>query len=302
MDLRQLETFVVVINLKSFSKAAKKLFLTQPTITNHIQNLENELGTILINRHGKNISPTSAGNILYDYALNIINMRDMAAFKLNEYKGKFEGTLEISSSSIPKQYILPKILTQFSSKYPEVKFSISKNDSKNVIESILDGFSDFGLVGAKYNSNNLEYIKLIDDNLVIVTPNNENFPYECGVELDYEFLIKQKIIMREEGSGTRLGFEDYLSRSNYNLENLNIIAHIEDNETIKRFIELGFGISILSKLAIKKEIESGLMKYYNIKSFDDTRSFYFVYHKKRHLSPLAQTFKDFILHYIKEQK
>ena len=113
MDLRQLETFVEVASLKSFSKAARKLFLTQPTITNHIQNLEKELGTVVINRHGKTISLTEAGNVLCEYALNIINLRNTAYYKLSDYKGRIQGTLEISSSSIPKQYILPSILQSF---------------------------------------------------------------------------------------------------------------------------------------------------------------------------------------------
>lgn len=301
MDFRQLETFVEVINLKSFSKAAKKLFLTQPTITSHIQNLEKELGTILINRSSKEISPTDAGNILYDYALNIINMRDMAQFKLNKYQGKIQGELEISASSIPEQYVLPYILKDFINVYPDVTFTITHNDSKQVIESITEGYVDFGIVGAKFNSNSLEYIELLEDNLVIVTPNNENYPLESYGQLDTDFLLNENIILREAGSGSRLFFENILKNKNVDIHSLNIVAHIEDNETIKKFIELGLGISIMSEMAIKKEIELGMLKPYYINGFDFKRKFYFVYHKKRHLSPLAETFRDFVVKYIQKQ-
>jgi len=298
MDLRQLETFVEVASLKSFSKAAKKLFLTQPTITNHIQNLEKEVGTILINRQGKGISLTDAGNVLFEYALNIINMRNTAYYKLSDYKGKIQGTLEISSSSIPKQYILPNILKSFVSKFPQVSFNINKSDSKNVIEDILEGYSDFGLVGAKYNNKNLEYIKIADDKLVVAVQNNEHYPFEPYTEIDLDFLLKENLILREEGSGTRLSFENYLKLQKINLSNLNIKAFIDDNETIKSFIKMGMGISIISLLSLESEIKTGTIKPYLIKDFNNNRSFYFVYHNKRHLSPLAQAFKEFMEKYI----
>ncbi|WP_425446553.1 selenium metabolism-associated LysR family transcriptional regulator [Dethiothermospora halolimnae] len=300
MDFRQLETFVEVVKLKSFSKAAQNLFLTQPTITSHIQNLENEVGTILLNRLGKKITPTNAGEILYKHALNIINMRDMAQFDLGVYKGKIEGHLQISSSSIPRQYVLPNILKDFIKKYPNISFSIGDNDSRNVIENILNGKSDFGIVGAKYNSSQLEYIDLIKDELVIVTPNNNSYPLENGAIVPIEWLMNQKIILREKGSGTRLLFEKALKKNKVSKEDLNILSFIKDTETIKQFIELGIGISIISKRAIKRELELGIVKYYKLKNCDLIRNFYFVYHKKRQLSPLGQTFKDFVIEYIEK--
>ncbi len=300
MDFRQLETFIEVVNLKSFSKAAKKLFLTQPTVTNHIQSLEKELGTPLINRSCKDISVTKAGNILYSHALSIINIRDSAEFELNMYKGNVEGHLEISSSSIPKQYVLPYILKAFVDKYPKVTFSITHNDSKQVVENIKDGYIDFGIVGAKYNSNNLQYLNLIKDKLVIVTPNNKNYPWNPFEKLDLNFLLGEKVILREEGSGSRYLVEKILTENNFDIKCLDVIACIEDNETIKKFVQLGMGISFISQMAIKKEIKEKTLKAFSLKDIKLTRDFYFVYHKKRHLSPLAQTFRNFVINYIDE--
>lgn len=113
MDFRQLETFIEVANLKSFSRAAEKLYITQPTVTNHIQNLEKELGTLLINRSGKNISLTEAGSLLYEYAINIINTCEMAKFDLASYKGRIQGHINIYSSSVPRKHILPNIMVSF---------------------------------------------------------------------------------------------------------------------------------------------------------------------------------------------
>ncbi|SDY60763.1 DNA-binding transcriptional regulator, LysR family [Proteiniborus ethanoligenes] len=295
MDFRQLETFIEVVNRKSFSKAAQKLYLTQPTITSHIQNLENELGTILLNRSGKNVTPTEAGSLLYRHALNIVNMRNMAQFDLGVYKGKVQGHLDISSSSIPKHYVLPYLLKKFTSKYPDVTFSLTDYDSEKVVEGIIDGITDFGIIGAKFNSPQLEYIDLIEDRLVAIVPNNKDYPWKEYEELPIDFLLNKKIILRESGSGTRILLQKKLLEKDLDLDSLNIVAYIEDIEAIKKFVELGVGISFISERAIKKEVSMGSLKPYYIKELDLKRKFYFVYHKKRQLSPLSQTFRDFVI-------
>ena len=302
LDFRQLETFIQVVKLKSFSKAAHKLYLTQPTITSHIQNLENELGTILLNRSGKAISPTGAGDLLYKYALNIVNMRNMAQFDLGVYQGKIQGHLDISISSIPRHYILPALLKDFINKYPEVTFSITDYDSKNVFDSIIEGNTDFGIVGTYFNSPNLEYIELIDDELCVITPNNSDYPWDNFSELDPEFLLGEKIISREKGSGTRTLVESQFAENNLDFEALKIIAYIDDTDAIKRFVELGVGISFTSKKAVKRELDMGLLKCFSIKGFELKRTFYFIYHKKRQLSPLSKTFKEFVVEYVKDSE
>lgn len=299
LDFRQLETFVEIINSKSFSKAANKLFLTQPTVTSHIQNLEKELGTPLLNRSNKSISPTDAGNILYKYAQDIINMKDMAKFKLGKYKGKVEGRLELASSAIPKQYILPYILKEFFSAYPNVTVDMIHNNSKGVINDIMNNAIDFGIVGAKYNNRYLEYIELVEDELILVTPNNNRFPNTKNVSL--EDIKKENIILRRQGSGSRLLLEKSLIDIKDSIKSFNIIATTENNETIKKFIELEVGVSFMSKLAVKDELEKGIFKGYRIEDLNLDRKFYFVYHKNRHLSPLAQTFKDFVIDWIKNK-
>ncbi len=302
MDFRQLETFVEVAKLKSFSKAAEKLYITQPTVTNHIQNLEKELGTLLINRLGKTITLTHAGNILYNYAVNILNTCDKAKFDLATYKGKIQGHIQIYSSSVPRNYLLPKIISSFLKFYPDVTFTIGDGDSKNVVSSILDGETDFGILGAKYSSNSLKYINLMDDELLLITPNNDEFPYENYSFIDKEVLFKVRFIIREDGSGTRALVEDVLQKSNIPLDKINIIGIIEDSNTIKELVSLGVGVSFFSKRAIKSDLELGRFKAFYIKDLKFIREFYFAYHKNRQLSPLNEKFRDFMLNYIKDQE
>ncbi len=300
MDLRQLETFIEVANLKSFSRAAEKLHITQPTVTNHIQNLEKELGTILINRSGKNISLTEAGSLLYRYAINIVNSCEMAKFDLAAYKGRIQGHIHVYSSSVPRKYILPNIIESFLKKYPDVSFTLADNDSKNVVKSILEGDTDFGIVGAKYPSKNLDYIELMEDRLLMIAPNNPSYSKPNYSNLTMDSISKEKILLREEGSGTRDLLEKELIKNKIDIKDLNIIAYIEDTETIKELVTLGVGVSFLSEKAVIDDIKLEKYRVFYIEEFDLSRKFYFVYHKKRQLSPLNETFKTFVLDYIKE--
>ena len=298
MDFRQLETFIEVANLKSFSRAAEKLYITQPTVTNHIQNLEKELGPLLINRSGKNISLTEAGSLLYEYAINIINTCEMAKFDLASYKGRIQGHINIYSSSVPRKHILPNIMVSFLKKYPDVTFTISDSDSKNVINSIINGDTDFGIVGAKYPNNNLDYIELMEDRLLIITPNNSQFSKSNYSYLTLKEIINQKILLREEGSGTRSLLEYKLGELNMKIDDFKIIAYVEDTETIKQLVHLGAGISFISEKALIDDIKLDKYKVFYLDEVDLNRRFYFVYHNKRQLSPLNETFKNFVLDYI----
>lgn len=292
MDFRQLESFVAISKYKSFSKAAKSLYITQPTISSHIQNLEKELGTVLLNRFSKKVTLTTAGEILYKYALDIINKRELAVFSLESFKGKIEGFLDIACSTIPAQYLLPGLIKSFSDLYPEVQYRLCHYDSQQVIDSILEGFIDFGFVGAKSEMRHLNYIEIMDDNLVFIAPNTAK--YEGIDEISIDFIMKEKIIIREKGSGTRKYFEKLISESNIELDSLNIIASLDDTEAIKQFVKNGIGITLISLVAVENEINKGLVKKLKFDT-EIRRKFYFVYHQNRALSPLANTFKNFVL-------
>jgi len=150
MDFKQLEVFVAVVKHQSFSKAARELFLTQPTVSAHIQNLERELDTVLVNRSNKVITLTKSGEILYNHAIYILNNCKRAMYDIKEYSGKIEGIIDIACSSIPETYILPEFIKDFSASYPDVKFSISHYDSQYAIS---EGKFRFGRYKDKQSSN-----------------------------------------------------------------------------------------------------------------------------------------------------
>lgn len=164
MEFNQLEIFVSVVKHKSFSKAAKELYLTQPTISSHIQNLEKALLTTLLDRRSKDIRLTHSGKIFYSYAVELINVRDQAKLNIKDHADQIQGHIDINASSIPQQYILPYIIKDFTQKYPDVSFSISNKSSKDIVDDIVQGRESFGIVGAKYSSRLLEYIGFLKMN------------------------------------------------------------------------------------------------------------------------------------------
>lgn len=291
MEIYQLESLVHIIELKSFSKAAEKMFVTQPTISNNLMNLEKELGTMLINRKKNNITQTESGKILYKYAKDILNIRDQAVFDIGKYEGKIEGTLNIAASSIPEQYILPKIMKNFQEIYPGITFRIKHRDSNQVINELLNGDIGCGIVGAKYDHEGLEYVDFCQDKLVLIAPHNSDYPWSQEEEMDLSFIRKQPLIMREEGSGTRHILERALKEKGVLSKDLNILSSIESNETIKQMVELGMGVSFISEMAIRNEVQLKKVKTYNIKDLNLERNFYFVCHKNRPISPIAKELK-----------
>ena len=295
MEFNQLESFIKVVKFKSFSLAAKELYTTQPTVSNNIKNLEKELNTTLLDRNSKTISLTDSGKLFYKYAVELVNIRDKAKFAIADHDCKVEGVIEICASSIPEEYILPYVIKDFSKKYPKVLFSVTHKDSRKVIDSILEGKLNYGIVGAKYYSEVLEYIDFYEDEIVLCLPEGERNPWSDKDLLDIKTLFSEKFIFRKPGSGTRRLIEERLSEKGIDLDDLNIISYIDSTEMIKKMVELGLGISFMSKIAVKNECDLKLIKTLRIKDLDLRRNFYFVYNKNRTLPPLVEAFKDFLI-------
>lgn len=295
MEFNQIESFLGVIKHKSFSAAAKELYLAQPTISNNIQRLESELKTTLINRTSKSISLTDSGKLFYKYAVELINIRDKAQFEIMEYENNIQGQIEIMASSIPEQYILPYIIKNFKKSYPKISFIVKQKNSKDIIDDIIRGKETYGVVGAKIPSRKLDYLDFCEDELLLALPNTEKYSLLQEEDIDINFLLSQDFLFRIEGSGTRIFIENCLKESDINIDDLNIVSFLDSNEMIKKMIELDQGISFISEVSIKNEVELGLIKSYRVKDLNLKRKFYFVYSKYLTLPPNVERFKEFIM-------
>lgn len=297
MEFTRLKTFIEVFEEKNFSKVAEKLYLSQPTVSCQIQKLEQDYGTVFFSRNGKSIEPTADGKVFYKYAKEMICMHQNLLYDLGTNKEFLTGTIRLGSSSVPQIYILPKIIKDFCTKNPNINFEMTTTDSENVIKQIIDGYISLGIVGAKVESKNIEYTEIMKDKLVLGLPTKYKGIYKPYEKISVEQFKEIPLIFREGGSGTRIVLEEFLKENDIELNSLNIKVKTTLNNTVINLIKENVGGSIISDIAIQKEIENGEILPVEIDGLEMIRSFYFAIHKNRVLSPICEEFKNFIVEY-----
>lgn len=295
MDFKQIEAFVNVIKYKSFSKAAEATFLTQPTISTHISSLEKELGVTLIDRLGKESRPTKQGRAFYNYAINLINTRERAITAMGNFGKEISGEISIKTSSIPGQYIVPRLVADFHREYPEVTFSIEQSDSEMVWNDIADNMGEIGFTG-EYQNNGLKYELLFKEPSVLITPNNEKFARlrASSDVISLNEIISEPFVWREEGSATRRTFEEKLVASG-RTGKVKVVATVNSLESAKQCVKNGLGVTILSSAVVENDRDSGGYLVFKIDDIELEREFYMVYNKNTTLPPAAVKFKEFVL-------
>ena len=289
MQIKQLEAFVQVVKLKSFSKAADSIFLSQPSISAYISSLEDELGVTLIIRSTKEIYPTEAGKRLYAYSNEIINTLERAERDIKSMQTEVSGKLSVAASTVPSQYIIPKIFSDMSRKYENLTFSLTQADSREVIGMIENFDVELGIVGTKTSGAKCSFLPFLEDRLVLITPVRE----EYGIsEMPLERLFKEKFILREEGSGTLRETENFLKKHNKSFHELNTICSLGSTESVKQAVCEGLGVSFVSRLAALDYEKMGKVRMFDLKDDSLVRKFYIAYHKERPFSPAARVFID----------
>ena len=289
MNLKQLEAFVQVAEGGSFSKAAKDLYLTQPTISAHVSSLEKELNVRLFIRNTKEVNLSEDGKDLYKYAKQMVEMERKIEERFGKKEEEDRQCITIAASTVPAQYLLPKILLKFRERYPDEQLKIMETDSSEVITQVVDQVVEIGFTGTVLEKKHCKYIPFYKDELAVITPDTEKYRKlkETG---GIEWLKKEQVILREEGSGTRKEAEKQLRTAGIDMASLNIIASIGNQETIKKSVKQGMGITILSRLAAEDEEEEGSLITFPIPKADEGRDINLVYNKNYQLSHSAERF------------
>lgn len=288
MDIRRLEVFCKVVELKSFTRAAEAVFLSQPSVSEHIRMLEEALGAKLLDRLGREAQPTGAGQLLYRYARRIIQLRDEAEQALKDYGGQLSGTLRLGASTIPGAYLLPERLERFQAAVPGLKVRLRISGTAQIVEEVLRGDLELGLIGALWKDQALNCQPFSCDQLVLaVAPRH---PWAQRREVRLEELAKQPFILRERGSGTRMVLTQELARQGLDIDKLELCAEVGSTEAVRQSIKAGLGVSILSSLAVAEDLRLGSLVRVPLAGIEIERPFYLVHRKHRQLSPLAQAF------------
>ena len=292
MDLRQLEVFAGVYELRSFSRTASALRLTQSTVSEHVRLLEEELGTRLFDRLSRETVPTRAGELLYGYARQMLALRSQARQVVDDFLGHVTGTLVIGASTIPGEYVLPAVIGRFRERHPRVAITLQISDTRGIVQAVLDGLVDAGVVGADPGNRGLEARALMPDELVLVVP--PNHPWSGRSEASLNELQGEPLIVREAGSGSRQALERALDTTGLSLAEMQVIAEMGSTGAIKQAVKAGVGVSVMSSRAVDDECRHGLIARVRLKDLSVTRHFYVVTHASRSRSPLCRAFLDFL--------
>jgi len=295
MDIHQLRVFASVFKNKSFSKASGELYLTQPTISDHIRTLENEFDCKLFDRLGRTIIPTKEAEVLYSHAMEIIEKANTLKETIGQFKKEVTGDLIIGASTIPGTYLLPPMMAAFQKRYPSISSQILISDSRGIVDRVSKQELLLGIVGAKLSNEQIHYIPFVEDELIVVS--SPSLIKSSRIPL--KELITFPMVLREVGSGTRREAKKILEGKGISLESIKITGIFGSTDAIKQAVKAGLGFSILSKFAVIDELKHRILKEIKLTDIHMKRKFYIITHKKRTLPP---AYAVFLKHITAESK
>lgn len=292
MDFKQLQSFVTVVQEESFTQAAGKLFVSQSTVSTHIHQLESELNTKLILRTTKSLQITPKGRELYEYALNILELKERM---IQACSIESRRIIHLGASTIPSAYILPQLLADFGKSHQDIYFIIHQSDSQGIINGLKDGLFNLGFIGMSCEDSDFCCQPFCKDRMVVITPVNEHFlRYKQRKENILQELLCEPLILREKGSGSKKMADNFLAHSGISEDELQIIARVNDQETIKNLVAGGMGISIISEKAAHNFLQEKRLLAFELPQAFSERSLYLIYRKNYLLPSYVKEFLGFI--------
>jgi DNA-binding transcriptional LysR family regulator len=293
-SFRELEIFCKIVELESFSKAAAAVSLVQASVSERIAALEKKVGTRLLDRLGRKVIPTAAGELLHKHATLLLEMKETAQLEMQRFLGLEQGEISMGGSTIPGEYILPDLIGQFNKRFPHLSVKLTIADSAEIENRVLTGELEIGVVGSKSAHANLICQKLWEDELVLAVPLRH--PWARRKAVSIQELHDTPFILREEGSGTLKILDSYLHESGEGgTAALQVSARFGSSTAVKEAIKSGLGLSILSARAIDTEVKAGLLKALKIRGLTLSRNFFLIRNKLRISSPACQAMLEFLV-------
>ncbi|AEI15807.1 transcriptional regulator, LysR family [Flexistipes sinusarabici DSM 4947] len=295
MDFKQVEAFVFVAKYKSFSRAAEKLLLSQPTVSTHINTLEENLGVKLFDRLSKEVVLTEAGQLFYPYAVDMMDLRERSHESIKEFLNEISGNLRIGTSTIIAEYILPEVIKNFKESYAKTYFNFTVNNSQTIIQRIADGILDLAIVTRKIPKKDLEYKLFMKDRIVLaVYPGHPLYKRD---NVFVEEILKEEFIIREIGSGTRAAVEHSLKQKGYDFDSLNSSATFATTHAVIQAVKSGLGIAFASETALDNKSCASEVKSVPITDLVVEKDIYIVYNKRKSTKKLLKQFLGTLMAY-----
>lgn len=294
---RRLQVFHTVARLLSFTKAAETLHMTQPAVTFQVRQLEEHFNTRLFDRTHNRISLTDAGKQVYRVADKIFELYAEMEDAVRQVTGEISGALIIGASTTIAEYMLPALLGEFKTKYPDVNVHLKVANTDGIVGMVENNDIDLGVVEAPVTNKNLVVENCRTDQLVVIVPKGHELADESF--LTAEKLLQYPFISREEGSGTRDVIEDYFQQAGVSPNDMQITIELGSPESIKGAVEANMGISIVSSVTINKEIQLGSLVAIPLNPALE-RPFSFVHQKQKFRHRAMDELLEFARNYCKE--
>lgn len=283
MDLNQLKTFQLVASYKSFSKAAEEVHLTQPAVTLQIKHLENELGELLLERLGRTLAVTPAGEVLLIYSQQILNLTEQAADAIRQFS-QVKGRLTIGAGSTNTIFRLPEILRAYRQKHPQIEIRIRNGNSDLITTLVLENAIDLGLVTTIESHSGLEIVPLFRDPIQLVAP--DGYPEFIQAEA----LEQESLILFRSGTGFRRFLEELFRQYQFSPRTF---MELESIEAIIRLVQSGLGLAFLPEVAVSEGLQNGSLQAVAVKDWDiPRRQTHLIYRRDKYLGWPIKAFLD----------
>jgi len=298
MELRHIETFLKIAELRSFTRAADELCITQPTVSKQIVDLERFFDVRLIDRTKRTVTLTKAGEILLLYAMDIVNLKKAPIEAIASFRGLKKGKMTLGASTIPGIYIMPRLLCTFKEHYAGINFELVISDTKDILDKMEIGLLDIGMVGARSETSKIDFKKLIDDTIIFIAP-----PDHPGT-ITLAELMDRPVIARERGSGTRNTLETALAKlKDFRKGGLNMVAELSDNEAIKQAVMNGMGMAYISRIAVAGEVAAGKLREVSVRGLPEIkRSFFTITRRGKTILPQVKVLMEIIDKWRRNEK
>ena len=294
MDFRQIEAFIKVVELASFSRAADELHVSQPSVSIYINALEKELDSILINRSTKVLSTTLAGERFLEQAKKMMLLKHESIEMLKTLSENASGEIRILASSVPALYILPQLFAEFHSLYPNIYYDMRQTDTLEVVQGIAAHKADIGFAGSIIVDKKCDFVEFTNEKLVFIAPNNGSYSRNKIYTLD-ELLYSNSFISRGFGSGTRMQYEKFFSENGVILDSIKNCAVMYSTHGIINAVASGLGISIVSELAVRQMINQKILLPIKLEKELAERKIYMVLNKNITHSHLTKLFMEYAI-------
>jgi DNA-binding transcriptional LysR family regulator len=284
ITLRQIEIFLNVVELGHLTIVAKKMGLSQSAVSMSIKELENILGRPLFDRINKKLILNEVGRNFHQTVEPLYRKMEDIEYEFRNTENK--GTVRVGASTTIVDYLIPRIACRYMGEYPDVRIQLKEGNTRDIAEMVKHGELDMGFVEGKVSDSDLIKEVIGDDELIVVTANEALASRSWFIDE----LARERWVLREEGSGTRAIFLDYIKES---APDLNIFMELGHTESIKSLLQSGKALTCVSALAVSDEIRDGRLHRVEIKNFHCTRHFYAIYHKDKYRSDLFTKFLEF---------